>query len=103
MFDTSGEVLASALMHGAIFLSLKTETAKARTAASINAPTGKVGNNQAVPASITMGGALTVLCGGPPVRFGGMHEGAIGIGSGTGEQDIDVMMTAFRTVRADAV
>ena len=70
--DPSGEVLASVRMDGAKFLSLRTATAKARTAASNNAPTGAVGNEQALAASITTGGAMTVLRGGLPVRFYGM-------------------------------
>lgn len=101
--DASGEVLASVRMDGAKFLSLKTATAKARTAASNNAPTGAVGNEQALAASITTGGAMTVLKGGLPVRFSGMLAGAIGVGSGTGEQDIEVGHAALATVGADAV
>ena len=101
--DASGEVLASARMDGAKFLSLKTATAKARTAASNNAPTGAIGNEQALAASITTGGAMTVLRGGLPVRFGGMLAGAIGVGSGTGEQDIEVGQAALAAVGADAV
>ena len=101
--DASGEVLASARMDGAKFLSLKTATAKARTAVSNNAPTGAAGNEQALAASITTGGAMTVLRGGLPVRFGGMLAGAIGVGSGTGEQDIEVAQAALAAVGADAV
>lgn len=101
--DASGEVLASVRMDGAKFLSLKTATAKARTAASNCAPTGAVGNEQALAASITTGGAMTVLRGGLPVRFDGMLAGAIGVGSGTGDQDIDVAMAALAAVGADPV
>lgn len=101
--DASGEILASARMDGAKFLSLKTATAKARTAASNNAPTGAVGNEQALAASITTGGAMTVLRGGLPVRYAGVLAGAIGVGSGTGEQDIEVGQAALAAVGADAV
>ena len=101
--DASGEILASARMDGAKFLSLKTAAAKARTAASNNAPTGAIGNEQALAASITTGGAMTVLRGGLPVRFAGMLAGAIGVGSGTGEQDIEVGQAALAAVGADAV
>lgn len=99
--DASGEVLASVRMDGAKFLSLKTATAKARTAASSNAPTGAIGNEQALAASITTGGAMTVLRGGLPVCFDGMLAGAIGVGSGTGDQDIEVAMAALAAVEAD--
>lgn len=101
--DASGEVLSSVRMDGAKFLSLITASAKARTAASNNAPTGAVGNEQALAVSITTGGAMTVLKGGLPVRFGGMLTGAIGVGSGTGEQDIEVGQAALIAVGADAL
>ena len=101
--DASGEVLASVRMDGAKLLSLRTAHAKARTAASSNAPTGALGHEQALAVSITSKGAMTVLKGGLPVRFGGKLAGAIGVGSGTGDEDVEVGRAALAAVGADAV
>lgn len=101
--DASGEVLASVRMDGAKFLSLRTAHAKARTAASNNAPTGALGNEAALAASVTAKGSMTVLKGGLPVRFNGKLAGAIGVGSGTGEQDVEVGQAALATTGADQI
>ena len=101
--DASGEVLASMRMDGAKFLSLRTAHAKARTAASSNTATGAIGNEQALAASITAKGAMTVLKGGLPVRFNGVLAGAIGVGSGTGDEDVEVARSALAAVGADLI
>lgn len=101
--DASGEVLASVRMDGAKFLSLRTAHAKARTAASNNAPTGALGNEAAFAASVTAKGSMTVLKGGLPVRFNGKLAGAIGVGSGTGEQDVEVGLAALAAIGADQI
>ena len=101
--DASGEVLASVRMDGAKYLSLRTAHAKARTAASSNAPTGALGNEAALAASLTAKGAMTVLKGGLPIRFGGRLAGAIGVGSGTGDEDVEVCRAALAAIGADQI
>ncbi|MFT7058334.1 MAG: hypothetical protein ACJASV_000834, partial [Pseudorhodobacter sp.] len=59
---------------------------------------------EAVRTSIGLatGGAITGLMGGLPIRINGELVGAIGVGSGTGEQDIEVALAALAAVGADA-
>ena len=46
---------------------------------------------------------MTGLMGGLPIRFGGKLAGGIGIGSGKGEEDVEVARAALASVGADAV
>jgi glc operon protein GlcG len=101
--DASGEVLASVRMDGAKFLSLRTAHTKARTAASSNNITGALGNEAALAASISSKGAMTILKGGLPIRFNGKLAGGIGVGSGTGDEDIEVARAALAAIGADVV
>lgn len=88
--DVSGETIASLRMDGAKYLSMQTARAKARTAASIRGKTGGMAPEFAVAAGIATSGGVTNLPGGLPIKFGGRLAGAIGVGSGTGDQDIEV-------------
>jgi uncharacterized protein GlcG (DUF336 family) len=101
--DTSGETIASLRMDGAKYLSMHTARAKARTAASINAPTGAMAFEFGTAAGIASQGGVTHLPGGLPIRFGAKLAGAIGVGSGSGEQDFEVARAALAAIGADAV
>jgi glc operon protein GlcG len=101
--DASGETIASLRMDGAKYLSMQTARSKARTAASINNATGAMASEFAVQAGIATGGGVTGLMGGLPVRFGGRLAGGVGIGSGKGEEDVDVARAALSSVGADQV
>lgn len=101
--DCSGETIASVRMDGAKYLSMHTARAKARTAASINAPTGSMPFEFGTSAGVASQGGVTPLPGGLPIRFGGRLAGAIGVGSGTGEQDFQVGRAALHAIGADAV
>ncbi|MBB4187679.1 uncharacterized protein GlcG (DUF336 family) [Sinorhizobium terangae] len=101
--DASGETIASIRMDGAKYLSMHTARAKARTAASINGPTGAMAVEFGVAAGIASQGGVTHLAGGLPIRFGGKLAGAIGVGSGTGEQDFEVARAALKTIGADPI
>ncbi|THK36603.1 heme-binding protein [Ensifer sp. MPMI2T] len=101
--DASGETIASIRMDGAKYLSMHTARAKARTAASINGPTGAMPIEFGVAAGIASQGGVTHLPGGLPIRFGGKLAGAIGVGSGTGEQDFEVGRVALKAIGADPV
>lgn len=101
--DTSGETIASIRMDGAKYLSMHTARAKARTAASINAPTGAMAPEFGVAAGLASQGRVTHLPGGLPIRFNGRIAGAIGVGSGTGDQDFEVGRAALAAIGADAV
>ncbi|OJT99487.1 MAG: glcg protein [Rhizobium sp. 63-7] len=99
--DGSGETIASIRMDGAKYLSMRTALSKARTAASINAPTGTMAFEFGTSAGIASQGGVTPLPGGLPIRFGGKLAGAIGVGSGTGEQDFAVARAGLAAIGAD--
>lgn len=101
--DASGETIAEVRMTGAKFLSRKSALAKARTAASINAPTSVLAADFRAPIAAATGGAVTGLPGGLPIRVEGALVGGVGIGSGTGEQDVEVASAALAAVGADDV
>ncbi len=101
--DQSGETLAKFRMDGAKFTSMHTANAKAVTAASINAPTGNMPPEFGTAAGIASQGLVTHLKGGLPIRFNGLLAGAIGVGSGTGDQDVEVGQAALASIGADAV
>jgi glc operon protein GlcG len=101
--DVSGETIASLRMDGAKYLSMHTARAKARTAASINAPTGAMAFEFGTAAGIASQGGVTHLPGGLPIRFGSKLAGAIGVGSGSGDQDFEVARAALAAIGADAV
>jgi glc operon protein GlcG len=86
--DASGVLVASIRMDGAKYLSIDTATGKARFAASHNAPSGNLPFEAGVTFAVVTKGTATNLPGGLPIRFGGKLAGGIGVGSGTGEQDL---------------
>lgn len=98
--DASGEPLGEIRMTGARFLSRKSALAKARTAASTGAPSADVPEVARVPIGMATGGAVTGLTGGLPIRLGGTLVGGIGVGSGTGPQDLEVALAALAAVGA---
>lgn len=101
--DASGETIASLRMDGAKYLSMQTARAKARTSASIRNKTGGMTPEFGIAAGIATGGGVTNLPGGLPIKFSGKLAGAIGVGSGTGDQDIEVGRAALAAIGADPV
>ena len=88
--DAGGHMLACCRMQGAKFLSIETATAKAVTAASIRAPSGNTPPDFGMMLMVTTQGKFTNLKGGLPVIIDEQLAGAIGVGSGSPEQDIAV-------------
>lgn len=101
--DASGETLAKFRMDGAKFTSMHTATSKAITAASTNAATGNMPAEFGTAAGLASNGRVTHLKGGLPIRFGGLLAGAIGVGSGTGDQDVEVGRAALASIGADDI
>jgi glc operon protein GlcG len=101
--DASGVLVASIRMDGAKYLSIDTATGKARFAASHNAPSGNLPFEAGVTFAVVTKGTATNLPGGLPIRFGGKLAGGIGVGSGTGEQDLVVARAALAAIGADEV
>ncbi len=99
--DASGETLAQLRMTGAKYLSLKSARTKARTAASIGAPSDAIPEAFGPPIAAATGGDVTRLGGGLPILVDGHLVGGIGIGSGSAEQDIDVASAALAVLATE--
>ncbi len=96
--DASGVPLGEIRMDGAKFLSRKSALAKARTAASIGAPSTEVPEPVQPAIAAATKGAVTGLPGGLPIIHEKSVLGGIGVGSGSGEQDIAVANAALASV-----
>lgn len=88
--DTGGNLLAFARMDGAKVLSQFSAIQKAVTAASSKTPTGGLPEEFGVKLSLATGNRLVNLQGGLPIVIANNIVGAIGVGSGTAEQDVAV-------------
>ncbi len=96
--DSGGHLLAFARMDGAFALSMETSLMKAKTAASYGQPTGNIPAGVDLKLAIATQGKRINLPGGLPIIIDGLVVGAIGVGSGTGEQDRDVAIAALKTL-----
>ena len=96
--DASGEVLGEIRMTGSKYLSRKSALAKARTAASIRNETTVIPEAVRPLIAAATDGHVTGLPGGLPVELAGETLGGIGVGSGSGEQDIEVARAALLSI-----
>src|SRR5262249_57994915 len=96
--DSGGHLLAFARMDGAFAMSMQTSLMKAKTAASYGQPTGGILAGVDIKLAIATQGERINLPGGLPVILDGRIVGAIGVGSGTGEQDLEVAKAALKVV-----
>lgn len=101
--DASGVTLGQIRMVGAKFLSLKSADAKARTAASIRAPSDAVPEAVGLAIAAATEGQMTRLGGGLPIFADGICLGGIGVGSGTPAQDKEVANAAIEAVGLTSV
>lgn len=101
--DASGVELASFRMAGSRYLSIQSALAKARTAASVNAPSSSIPDHARLMLAAATKGEATGLRGGLPIRMDGILVGGIGVGSGSGEQDEQVARAALAAIGAEAV
>jgi len=99
--DDGGHLLAFARMDGAKLLSIKTCQSKALSAASHRQPTARLHAADEVKLAFASGGKLTNLKGGLPIILEGVCVGAVGVGSGTGDQDVDVARAALKALGAE--
>lgn len=99
--DASGEPLGELRMTGAKYLSRRSARTKARTAASIGAPSDAIPEAVRPHIAAATQNEVTGLGGGLPIRVGGMLVGGIGVGSGSPEQDIAVAKAALEAVGAE--
>lgn len=88
--DEGGHLLAFARMDGAYVQAFDTALRKAQTAAAYGRETGFIAEGLDLRLAIATEGKRVNLLGGVPVIVGGLIAGAVGVGSGTGEQDREV-------------
>ncbi|WP_027350129.1 GlcG/HbpS family heme-binding protein [Halotalea alkalilenta] len=88
--DEGGNLVAFVRMDGAKLLSRETAISKAISAASHRCPTGRLDDALELKLAIASGGRLTNLEGGEPLLVDGYCVGGIGVGSGSGAQDVQV-------------
>ncbi|RPE64807.1 uncharacterized protein GlcG (DUF336 family) [Pacificibacter maritimus] len=101
--DASGCVVAQMRMTGSKFLSLKSAKSKALTAASIGQASDVLPDLVRAPIAAATQGAMTGLQGGLPIIVEGVLLGGIGVGSGSGAQDIEVAQAALGAIGAQTV
>ena len=83
-------MLAFCRMDGAYVLSNDSSMKKAMTAAIYGQLTGQMDDNVAIKLAIATDGKRVNLPGGLPIIVGGHVIGGIGVGSGSGAQDLEV-------------
>ena len=88
--DSGGQLITMARMDGAFALSIDTALRKAQTAACYGAPTGHIAEGVDIKLAIATEGKRINLPGGLPIIVDGHLIGAIGVGSGSGAQDLEV-------------
>ena len=93
--DPGGHLLAYARMDGAFVQSFDSSLMKAMTAASYSEPTGNIEAGIDLKLAIATRGKRVNLPGGLPIIVDGHTIGGIGVGSGTGAQDLEVAKAAI--------
>jgi uncharacterized protein GlcG (DUF336 family) len=92
--DEGCNLLAFLRMDGARVLSIESATRKAMTAATTGQPTGGISPDKALLLAEATSGRMTNLLGGLPLIADGHIVGGIGVGSGSGEQDLEIAKSA---------
>jgi glc operon protein GlcG len=98
--DDGGNLMAFARMDGSKTLSIQTSMHKALTSASHRMPSNKVNPDLAPKFAVATGGKVTNLAGGLPIVIDGHTVGAVGVGSGSPEEDIAVAKAALTEIGA---
>lgn len=96
--DEGGNLLAFTRMDGAKMLSIESAIRKAVTAASSRAPTGGIQGDLEFRLAHATSGRLVNLKGGLPVIVDGVTIGGIGVGSQTGEEDLEVAKVGLAAI-----
>jgi uncharacterized protein GlcG (DUF336 family) len=92
--DEGCNLMAFTRMDGSRVLSIESATRKAMTAATTGQPTGNISPDKALLLAEATSGRMTNLLGGVPLLVDGQIVGGIGVGSGTGEQDLEIATAA---------
>lgn len=92
--DEGCNLLAFLRMDGARVLSIDSATRKAMTAAATGQASERLPQDKAGALAAATDGRMTNLKGGLPLLFEGQVVGGVGVGSGTGEQDLVIAQAA---------
>ncbi|MBX9827166.1 MAG: heme-binding protein [Xanthobacteraceae bacterium] len=96
--DDGGNLLAFMRMDGGKILSIESAIRKAATAASSRGPTGGIQGDLEFRLAHATSGRLVNLKGGVPVIVDGFTIGGIGVGSQTGEEDLEVAKAGLAAI-----
>jgi glc operon protein GlcG len=96
--DGSGHLLAFVRMDGAKFLSIQTAQRKAVTAADRRSATGGIEHGHGLSLGLVTDGRLANLKGGVPIEVDGQVLGAVGVSSGSGEEDLEVALAGVGAI-----
>jgi uncharacterized protein GlcG (DUF336 family) len=101
--DEGCNLVAFTRMDGARVLSIRSSQRKAMTAAATGKPTGGLDPSVDLKLAVVTDGVMVNLKGGVPIIVDGHVVGGIGVGSGTGEQALEVANAALaHFVKANA-
>lgn len=101
--DPSMQIIAYGLADGATPHSAETSIRKAKTSASTRKRTAHLPEALATALPLATGGILTTIDGGFPLRFDGLHIGALGIAGGTPAEDAAIAVEVLALLGADTV
>lgn len=96
--DTGGHLKAFCRMDGAFVLSNDSSLKKAKTAAFYGQKTGQMDDAVALKLALATDGNRVNLPGGLPIIVDGHVIGGIGVGSGTGAQDLEVAKAGINAI-----
>ncbi len=96
--DTGGHLIAFTRMDGAFVQSIDSSLRKAMTAASYGDPTGLMPDGPDIRLAIATDGKRINLPGGLPIIVDGHVIGGIGVGSGTGAEDLVVAKAGLEAI-----
>ncbi|MGN6462208.1 MAG: GlcG/HbpS family heme-binding protein [Pseudolabrys sp.] len=96
--DEGGNLLAFTRMDGGKVLSIESAIRKAATAASSRGPTGGIQGDLEFRLAHATSGRLVNLKGGLPIIVNNITIGGIGVGSQTGEEDLEVAKAALAVI-----
>lgn len=100
--DEGGHLLAFTRMDGGKRLSIESAIRKASTAASSRAPTGGIQGELEFRLAHATSGQLVNLKGGLPIIVDGITIGGIGVGSQTGDEDLEVAKAGLAALEGAA-
>jgi uncharacterized protein GlcG (DUF336 family) len=101
--DAGGHPIAISRMDGARFLSADISRGKAFTAAAFQRDSGQLSGSSFFASGPQVGGGMIVaMPGGVPIRDGDEVIGAVGVGGGTGEQDVECAQAGIAAMMAAA-